>query len=197
MTDSGFENGRGLPHSKTLAAIRMVPATAIRLSVYSAVLRIFGRPRSAVGKRTVLPYGSRMPAQVFRHPYRVTYADCTVGDHVYYGRFLELLETARGELFRHLGVPFIRWQQDNVLLPVVECRLRYKSQAHYDDLLSLEVWLTDLGRVRLTFAYRIINQTNGLILEATTLHACTSLEDKPQRLPDELITLLAPYLDKE
>jgi acyl-CoA thioester hydrolase len=103
----------------------------------------------------------------------------------------------RGELFRHVGAPFTRWQRDNVLLPVVECRIRYKSAARYDDLLSTEVWLTDLGRVRLSFAYRMVNQSNAVILEASTLHACTSPDDKPQRLPDELITRLAPFLDKE
>lgn len=138
-----------------------------------------------------------MAAQLFRHSYRVTYADCTLGNHVYYGRYLDLLETARGELFRHVGTPFSRWQADNLLLPVVECRIRYKGAARYDDLLTLEIWLTDLGRVRLTFAYRVINPANALIAEATTLHACTSMDDKPQRLPDELVTRLAPYLDKE
>ena len=80
---------------------------------------------------------------------------------------------------------------------MVECRLRYKGAARYDDLLNLDVWLTDLGRVRLTFAYRITNAANAVILEGNTLHACTSSNEKPQRLPDELITVLAPYLDKE
>jgi acyl-CoA thioesterase FadM len=33
----------------------------------------------------------------FRHGRRVTYADCTVGKHVYYARHLDFLEAARGD----------------------------------------------------------------------------------------------------
>ncbi|EEF57182.1 hypothetical protein Cflav_PD0189, partial [Pedosphaera parvula Ellin514] len=41
-----------------------------------------------------------MAGQLYRHSYRVTYADCTVGNHIYYSRYLNLLEAARGEFFR-------------------------------------------------------------------------------------------------
>ena len=34
-------------------------------------------------------------ADVFLHRHRVTYAECTVGNHVYYSRYLDLLESAR------------------------------------------------------------------------------------------------------
>src|SRR3989442_1198243 len=98
-----------------------------------------------------------MATQVFRHPHRVTYAECTVGNHVYYARYLDLLEEARGEFFRHLGAPCSRWQEEDTIFPVVECRLRYKGAARYDDLLTTELWLVTLGRVRLTVAYRILN----------------------------------------
>jgi len=43
----------------------------------------------------------------FRHIYRVVYADCTLGNHIYYSRYLDILEAARGEFFRHLGVPLL------------------------------------------------------------------------------------------
>jgi len=76
----------------------------------------------------------------------------------------------------------------------VECRLRYKSPARYDDVLTIEVWVTTAEKVRLNFAYRILNQTGVLILEAETFHVCTGLDEKPKRLPEELCALLEPYL---
>src|SRR6185436_3220392 len=100
-----------------------------------------------------------MTAQVFRHQHRVTYAECTLGNHVYYARYLDLLEEARGEFFRHLGAPFSRWQEEDTIFPVIECRLRYKEAARYDDVLTTEVWLMTVERVRLTFAYRIVNRS--------------------------------------
>jgi len=130
----------------------------------------------------------------FRHTHRVTYADCTVGNHVYYGRYLQLLEAARGEFFRHLGATFLQWQERDAIFPVIECHLRYKAMARHDDLLAIEVWPTLAERVRLNFAHRITSQTDALILEAETHHICASLGDKPRRLPEELVVALQPHL---
>jgi len=135
-----------------------------------------------------------MVTTTFKHQYRVSYADCTVGNHIYYGNYLQLLEIARGEFFRHLGSTFLQWQEREIIFPVLECRLSYKAAARYDDLLTIEVWVTFAERVRLNFGYQIINQNGQLILEAETKHVCTGLNDKPKRLPEELVTTLQPYL---
>ena len=81
-----------------------------------------------------------------------------------------------------------------MIFPVIEARLRYKSPARYDDLLTIEVWPTAIERVRLNFGHRIVNQAGKLILEAETFHACTSVNEKPKRLPEELAAKLTPYL---
>jgi acyl-CoA thioester hydrolase len=135
-----------------------------------------------------------MTSAVFRYSHRVTYALCTVGNHIYYSRYLDVLEAARGEFFRHLGTTFLQLQEQGVVFPVIECRLRYRGAARYDDLLTIEVWLTDLGRVRQTFNYRVLNAGGRELVKATTIHACTDLEDKPRRLPEPLATALRPYL---
>jgi acyl-CoA thioester hydrolase len=135
-----------------------------------------------------------MEAAVFRHSHRVTYADCTIGDHIYYSRYLDLLETARGEFFRHLGTTFRQWQEQDVIFPVVECRVRYKAPARYDDVLSIEVWVTTAERIRLNFGGRILNQSGVLIIEAETHHVCTTRDGKAARLPEALVAALRPYL---
>jgi len=133
-------------------------------------------------------------SQTFRHQHRVTYAECTVGNHIYYARYLDLLEEARGEFFRNLGKTFRQLQDEDIIFPVIECRLRYKSPARYDDVLTIEVWLTAAEKIRLNFGCRILNQDNVVILEAETFHVCTSLNEKPKRLPEELSKLLQPYV---
>ena len=129
-------------------------------------------------------YNQAVP--IFRYSHRVTYADCTVGDHIYYSRYLELLEAARGEFFRDLGSPFLELQKEDVIFPVIECRLRYRAAARYDDDLTIELWPTRAEGVRLDFAFRMLNQEGVLIVEGETLHACTGLNEKPKRLPDKL-----------
>ena len=134
-----------------------------------------------------------MPAETFRHTHRVTYSECTLGNHVYYARYLEVLEAARGEFFRHLGEPLLRWQEREIIFPVVECRLRYRAPARYDEVLDVDVCLTALDRVRLNFGYRVA-RGNTAILDAETFHVCTGLNEKPKRLPQELAARLRPYL---
>jgi acyl-CoA thioester hydrolase len=135
-----------------------------------------------------------MTVGIFRHTHRVSYAECTVGNHVYHSRYLDLLEAARGEFIRSLGPTVRHWQENDVIFPVIEARLRYKSPARYDDLLAIEVWPTLVERVRLNFGHRVINQHGKLVLEAETFHACTGIDEKPKRMPEELIEKVKPLL---
>jgi acyl-CoA thioester hydrolase len=139
-----------------------------------------------------------MAAQVFRHKHRVTYAECTVGNHVYYGHYLALLEEARAEFFRACGMSFLRWQEEHdLILPVVECRMRYRTPAHYDEVLTIEVWLTEARKVRLIFAYRIANEAGEKVLEGETVHLATDTAAKIKRLPRDLIDRLRPFIHSE
>jgi acyl-CoA thioester hydrolase len=133
----------------------------------------------------------------FSHIHRVSYAECTLGNHIYYSRYLDLLEAARGEFFRSLGTSFLKWQEQGTIFPVVECRLRYKAPARYDDALRIEVWPTQADKVRLNFAYRIVNEPGALILEAETFHVSTGLDERPKRLPEELREKLKACLEPE
>jgi len=135
-----------------------------------------------------------MTGQIFRHTHRVTYAECTVSNHIYHARYLDLLEAARGEFCRHLGVTLVQLQEQDAIFPVIECRLRFKAPARYDDVLTIEVWVTAAEKVRLNFGHRIVNQRGTVILEAETFHVCTSVADKPKRLPEILVTRLAPFV---
>jgi len=119
-----------------------------------------------------------------------------MGNHVYYGRYLEMLESARGEFFRHLGVTFEEWQARECIFPVVECRLRYLAPARYDEVLTIDLGVLLARGPRLNFGYRVSNREKGLLVQADTLHVCCGLDEKPKRLPLELETALQPWLMK-
>jgi acyl-CoA thioester hydrolase len=110
-----------------------------------------------------------------------------MGNHVYYARYLELLEAARGEFFRYLGTTFLQWQERDTLFPVIEAHQSYLAPARYDDVLLIELWIKKAKGVRLTFAYRITDQAGTTVLEAETIHACTTISGRPKRLPKELM----------
>jgi acyl-CoA thioester hydrolase len=133
-------------------------------------------------------------AGTFVHHHRVSYAECTVGNHIYHSRYLDLLEAARGEFLRTLGRTVLELQDADFIFPIIEARLRYKFPARYDDLLAIEVWPVLVEKVRLNFGHRIVNQNRKLILEAETFHACTSRDEKLKRLPPEITEQLQPLV---
>lgn len=141
-------------------------------------------------------YSKPVSAGIFRYNHRVVYADCTVGNHIYYSRYLDLLEAARGEFFRQLGIPLLELQAQDTIFPVVECRLRYKAPARYDDVLTIEVWPTLVQGARLNFGSRIRREEQVLILEGETFHVCTGLNEKPKRVPEEVVAKLGDSLNK-
>lgn len=135
---------------------------------------------------------------VFEHPLRVTASDCTVGNHVYYSRYLDWLEAARTELLRAIGHPFGALMESGLLLPVIEARLQYRQPARFDDRIRIRLWVAEASRVRIHFAGEIINaDTGALLVTASTTHVCTNREDKPQRLPAALAAALAGYVRTE
>ena len=135
-----------------------------------------------------------MSTSPFRWRNRVTYAECTIGNHVYYARYLDILEEARGEFFRHIGQPLARLQEADIILPVIEARLKYRGAARYDDVLTVEVVVAELAKVRLEFGYRMLHESGRLLAEGSTVHACTSIEEKPKRIPVDLAAALSPFL---
>ncbi|MCD6050251.1 MAG: 4-hydroxybenzoyl-CoA thioesterase family active site protein [Verrucomicrobia bacterium] len=138
-----------------------------------------------------------MSHQVFTHAHRVTYSDCTVRNHVYYGRFLDFLEEARGEFFRSLGTTFLQYEEQGVIFPVLDVQLKYRGPARYDEVLKIELWIAQMRSVKVMFAYRVLNAEGKLLVEGTTIHACTSTADKPMRIPEELTGKLEGFLKKE
>jgi len=130
-------------------------------------------------------HSNSVSANVFRHIYRVTYADCTVGNHIYYGRYLNLLEAARGEFFRHLGLPLLQLQEQDTIFPVVECHLRYKAPARYDDVLRLRTKTTRVSAAKIEHEYQLL-RGEDLIAQAQSTLACVDRTGAVQRVPEWL-----------
>lgn len=131
----------------------------------------------------------------FTCEHRVSYSECTVGNHVYHSRYLDILERARGEFSRALGHSALQLQERDCVFPVIECRLLYKRPARYDDVLIIRLGLTDLTRLRLNFWYELTRAGDGvMILRGETMHICAAIDEKPKRMPVEVFEALRKYL---
>ncbi|MFU8818942.1 MAG: acyl-CoA thioesterase [Desulfurivibrio sp.] len=127
---------------------------------------------------------------IHRHLCRVLYGDTDAGGVVYYGNYLRFCEAGRTEYMRDLAQSYQSLEQGGLILPVVDCRVRYKASARYDDLLTVETSLVTLKAVSCRFNYRISNQEGRLLALAYTVHAVVNRQGKLTRLPAEIVTRL-------
>lgn len=130
------------------------------------------------------------------HQLRVRYSESDQMGTFYNSRLLEWMEVGRSELTRAAGKAYAEWEAEGVLAPIVEANLQFKGRAGYDDLLQLETVCSREGRIKLKFETTIINAASGqLVAEGFTIHALTTPQGKPIRIPD-WIDILLKWRDK-
>lgn len=130
---------------------------------------------------------------------RVIYGDTDRMGVVYHATYLRFLEHARVEFMRDLGLRYVEMEAAGFGLPVVDLAVTYRAPALYDDVVTVHVGMEKLSYVRLNFVYRLTvepGDREGIeervtVLEARTLHGCTSLEDgRATRFPDRIWDVL-------
>ncbi|RMG15473.1 MAG: acyl-CoA thioesterase [Deltaproteobacteria bacterium] len=125
------------------------------------------------------------------HQIRVIYGDTDQMGVVYYANYLRYFEAGRGAWCRAMRAPYRELEADGFFLPVVEAQLKYHRPAHYDDLLRVETRVSEVGRSRVRFEYRIVREDDGCVLcTGHTVHACLHRTGRLARLPDALRTVL-------
>lgn len=125
-----------------------------------------------------------------RHEIRVIYGDTDQMGVVYYGNYLRYFEAARNEFIRAKGMRYRDFEADYSLrLPVVEAHVTYRQPARYDDLIAVEISLSEARRASARFDYRIVRD-DAVLATGYTLHACVDLEGRVRRMPAALIERL-------
>ena len=133
----------------------------------------------------------------FKHSteYRIRYAETDKMGYCYYGNYPTFLEVGRVELFRALGISYKSLEENGVLLPVLDLNIKYLAPALYDDLIRVDTSLIRLDGVRLFFDYSIYNETDILLVKAsTTLVFVDDKNRKPIAPPQNFVSLIAPYV---
>jgi len=112
-------------------------------------------------------------------PYRVSMAEVDAYGVMYYSRFFELFERGRTELFRALGIEYRKvLQQEGVLMPVVEAACRYMAPVVYDDLITLETAITNIGTRGIRFDYRVLRD-EAVLAVGFTQHIFIDPQGRP------------------
>jgi acyl-CoA thioester hydrolase len=128
---------------------------------------------------------------MFQARQRVIYGDTDQMGVVYYANYLRYFEHARNEFLRARGATYRAFEEQGLMLPVVEVLVNYRAPARYDDVLLIATEVTSTSRVRLTFSYEVSREGEAAVLcTGHTVHACVTTAGKPARLPEHVVQLV-------
>jgi acyl-CoA thioester hydrolase len=151
-------------------------------------------PQSVVGKLCGEPLFCRAVKDLPDHcttrsAVRVRFGETDLMGIVHHAVYLSYFEAGRVEYLRRRGIEYLEWATRGVHLPVVEAHLRYRKTARFDELLLLDTRLSELGRVKVRFDYRLLRPLDGgeeLVAEGFTLLACVNDAHSPTRMPADV-----------
>jgi acyl-CoA thioester hydrolase len=129
-----------------------------------------------------------------RSAVRVRFGETDLMGIVHHAAYLSYFEAGRVEYLRRRGIEYLQWATRGVHLPVVEARIRYRKTARFDELLLVDTRLSELGRVKLRFDYRVLRAlaagAEQLVAEGSTLLACVNDAHAPTRIPEDVAAVL-------
>ena len=132
-----------------------------------------------------------MHEPLYYHRYRVIYGDTDSGGVVYYANYLRYFEAARTEFMRERALSYKEIEEQGFILPVVECHVRYKASARYDDLLLIETCLLEVKSRTCRFNYRIIRENDGkMLVQGYTAHAVVDSDGRLTKFPAAVLGAL-------
>ncbi len=117
---------------------------------------------------------------------KVYYSDTDAFGVVWHGSYLRWLEMGRVELCEKYGLNMLELEKQDIVLPVTNMNIRYKSSGKLNDIVLIETSIKKLTPVTIVFEQTIKNQSTGKLFlqaefEVVAIHNDGSLH---RRLPD-------------
>ncbi|MDR1577055.1 MAG: acyl-CoA thioesterase [Deltaproteobacteria bacterium] len=125
--------------------------------------------------------------------YRVLYVDTDLMGVVNNGHYFRFFEQARGDYLRQLGLPYSEVEARGVRTPLTEAWAHFYASFHYDDLIRIEAWISQVKRASFRFDYRLhLGDNPEARVAGHTIHAIVNEELKVTKIPNWLNDLLRP-----
>ena len=132
----------------------------------------------------------------YDHPIKVYYKDIDRMGIVYYSRYFEFFEEARTEMLSSIGLDYSNVEENGAMLPVIEAHCEYKKSATFSQNIIVKTYIRELPKVKIKFEYEIcLADSDEMVLNGYTIHACTNLEGKPVKMPKYIRKILQDKLN--
>lgn len=129
---------------------------------------------------------------------KVSYCDTDAYGVVWHGSYLRWLEIGRMYFCDNVGLDLISMQENDLILPLTNINVRYKSSAKLGETMVIETSLKTYSKIKLTFAQRIFNkETCKTYIEAIVDVVPVSCEGKLYRnMPKVLKDMCNKYSEE-
>ncbi len=130
---------------------------------------------------------------------RVLYSDTDSYGVVWHGAYTKWFEKARVELVEELGLELSHLEKNNILFPVVELNIRYKSSAKMNERILIKTKIEEVKTASITFVHNVYEkETNILRVTAhSVIVVIDSISGKMyRRIPEELHSKFINALEK-
>lgn len=94
---------------------------------------------------------------------KVYYADTDAYGVVWHGSYLRWLEAGRVELCEKMGYSLIELEAQDIVLPVVNINVRYKSSAKLNDEIIIETSIQKFNSLSVTFEQKISDKNTAKV----------------------------------
>lgn len=125
--------------------------------------------------------------------HRVLFADTDAMGMVYNGAYFRFFERARDEYLRQRGMPYSEIEKRGIYTPLTEAYAHYYSSFHYDEVITMDCWVTTVKKVSFRFYYRLYLPENPELLKVggyTTLATMDQATNRITKIPSWLLELL-------
>ena len=132
----------------------------------------------------------------FVHRLRVRYVECDMQGHVFNAHYFTWFDVANTEMWREAIGAFERINREGLDVVVAEAGARFRSGAHFDEDVDIEVALDPLTATSMTSRYRV-RRDGELLVEGFLRHVCVSLRvHEKTPWPDWIRAAVAPYVQE-
>lgn len=133
---------------------------------------------------------------IHQTPIAVRFYELDPYRHLNHSVYIQYFETGRIDLFKEMGWSLTQMADLGTQVVVVSIDTRFVAQGVENDELVVETWVEEVKRVSMRFGQRIMRGDE--VLATQTVHgACTSIEGRPKRLPEELLVGLRSFAPAE
>lgn len=126
----------------------------------------------------------------FTQEIRVLYSDTDSYGVVWHGAYTKWFEAARVGLVEMLGLELEELEANNILFPVVEMNIRYKSSAKMNERIIIKTNISEVKPLSVTFEHKVYEKnTNTLrVIAHTTIVVIDGATGKMfRKMPDYML----------